>query len=88
MEYKQSCGHQADQTTGSEACDHQAGGGAALQGRGDADAGEECEAAVAQSGIEKAAEAGTEGALHPGLHHADAPEQESHRTGEVKQGGS
>ena len=41
--------------------------------------------AIAQRDAEQAAQPGTERALHAGLHHVDAPQQQGDRAGEFHQ---
>ncbi|KAG0947183.1 hypothetical protein G6F31_014233 [Rhizopus arrhizus] len=78
--------HQADDPAGGKAGDHQAGGGAALQGGRDAQAGGEGAQAGAQRLAQRRAQGGPEGALDAGLDHVHAPEKQCDISGEVKQG--
>ena len=76
---------QVDEAAGGEAGDHQAGGGAALQDGGDADARPARPGTGCAARRRVVAQPGAECALHAGLDHVDAPQQQGDGAGEVHQ---
>jgi hypothetical protein len=76
-------GHEVDQPAGGERCDHQAGGRAALQDRGHADAGQKGFEPIAERVAQDASQLRAEGARDPGLDHVHAPDHEGDRTRKI-----
>jgi hypothetical protein len=56
-----------------------------LQHCRDAQAGRERLEAVAEGVAQRSSQVGTEGTIHSGLHHVDAPDQQGDRSGEIDQ---
>jgi len=77
--------HQIDQPAGSKARRHEPGRGAALQYRGDAEAGQESGKPTAKRASEKPAQMRAEAALDAALHHMHAPQQQGDRAGKINQ---
>ena len=83
-EHDRKRGNERDEATGGERGDHQPGRGAALEDGGHAEPRRRLDAAAERQG-EEPSQVGAEGALHPALHHMDAPQQQRDRAGEIEE---
>jgi hypothetical protein len=76
--------HQTDQAFGREGARDQGGRGAALQKRGQADAGRKRREAVAQSFRQQPTEVRAEGTQNAAADHVQAPQQQRHAAKQVE----